>query len=128
MSSRRRIARAFSASLIGAVVGTFTLTTDGHLRAVNDTIWVANRLASVSTIRGFDATTGDVVRTVSMAPNSQPGDLAYAKGKLYVSEEFGTPPAVAIVVSKSGVQEVQPGRYVPGRYTMTPPVLLITIV
>ena len=102
MSRRRRIARAFSASLIGAAVCTFGSTTGGHLRAVNDTIWVANRLAGVSTIRGFDATTGDVVRTVSMAPNSQPGDLAYAKGKLYVSEEFGNPPAIAIVDVETG--------------------------
>lgn len=96
------ILRAFSGSLIAAVVGTLALTTGGHLRAVNDTIWVANRLASVSTIRGFDATTGEVVRTVSMAPDSQPGDLAYAKGKLYVSEEFGNPPAIAIVDVETG--------------------------
>jgi hypothetical protein len=32
-----------------------------------------------------------VLHTVSMAPNSQPGDLAHAKGKLYVAEEFGAP-------------------------------------
>jgi outer membrane protein assembly factor BamB len=38
-----------------------------------------------------------------MAPNSQPGDLAYAKGKLYVAEEFGTPPAIAIVDVETGV-------------------------
>jgi len=38
-----------------------------------------------------------------MAPNSQPGDLAYAKGKLYVSEEFGTPPAIAIVDASTGI-------------------------
>jgi DNA-binding beta-propeller fold protein YncE len=38
-----------------------------------------------------------------MAASSQPGDLAYAKGKLYVSEEFGTPPAVAIVDAETGV-------------------------
>jgi hypothetical protein len=67
---------------------------------VNDTIWVANRGAH--TIRGFDAATGEVVRTIAMAPNSQPGDLAYAKGKLYVSEEFGAPPAIAIVDVESG--------------------------
>jgi outer membrane protein assembly factor BamB len=36
-------------------------------------------------------------------PNSQPGDLAYAKGKLYVAEEFGTPPAIAIVDPETGV-------------------------
>ena len=37
-----------------------------------------------------------------MAPNSQPGDLAYAKGKLYVAEEFGTPPAIAVVDAENG--------------------------
>src|SRR4029453_1892758 len=37
-----------------------------------------------------------------MAPGSQPGDLAYGKGKLYVSEEFGTPPAIAIVDVETG--------------------------
>src|SRR4029450_5393773 len=61
--------------------------------AVNDTIWVANRLAGVSAIRGFDAATGDVVRTVPLTPNSQPGDLAYAKGKLYVADELRNPHA-----------------------------------
>ncbi len=38
-----------------------------------------------------------------MASNSQPGDLAYAKGKLNVAEEFGTPPATAIVDAATGV-------------------------
>jgi hypothetical protein len=67
-----------------------------RLTNVNGTIWVANR--GVHTIQGFDATTGAVVRTVQMLPNSQPGDLAYAKGKLYVAEELATPqPAIAIV-------------------------------
>ena len=37
-----------------------------------------------------------------MAPDSQPGDLAYAKGKIYVAEEFGTPPAIAIVDAETG--------------------------
>src|SRR6476620_443482 len=68
---------------------------------VNGTIWVANRGAH--TIRGFDAATGDEVNTIAMATNSQPGDLAYAKGKLYVSEEFGTPPAIAILDAETGV-------------------------
>jgi DNA-binding beta-propeller fold protein YncE len=64
-------------------------------RDINGTVWVANRGAD--TIRGFDAATGDTVATVDMRSGSQPGDLAYAKGKLYVSEEFGSPPAIAIV-------------------------------
>jgi DNA-binding beta-propeller fold protein YncE len=84
------------------VFGVFALGTGTGtgVRAGNDTIWVANRGAH--TIRGFDASSGAEVRTVPMAPNSQPGDLAYAKGKLYVSEEFGTPPAVAIVDVETG--------------------------
>ena len=68
---------------------------------INGIIWVANRGAH--TIRAFDADTGAVVHTVSMAPNSQPGDLAYAKGKVYVAEEFGTPPAIAIVDADLGI-------------------------
>jgi DNA-binding beta-propeller fold protein YncE len=64
-------------------------------REINGTVWVANRGAD--TIRGFDAGTGETVATVSMRAGSQPGDVAYARGKLYVSEEFGSPPAIAIV-------------------------------
>jgi len=74
---------------------------DGQEPSVNGVIWVANRGAH--TIRGFDAGTGAVVHTVAMAPNSQPGDLAYATGKLYVAEEFGTPPAIAIVDAETGI-------------------------
>jgi DNA-binding beta-propeller fold protein YncE len=37
-----------------------------------------------------------------MASGSQPGDLAPAKGKLYVSEEFGAAPALAVVDPESG--------------------------
>jgi hypothetical protein len=62
---------------------------------------VANR--GSHSVRGFDAATGEVVTTIAMAPNSQPGDLAYAKGKLYVAEEFGTPPAIAIVDPAAGM-------------------------
>jgi streptogramin lyase len=74
-----------------------------RLTNIDGTIWVANRGAH--TIRGFDAATGDVVRTVSMRDGSQPGDLAHAKGKLYVAEEFGTPPAIAIVDAAAGTVE-----------------------
>src|SRR3954463_16369829 len=70
-------------------------------RHLHGTIWVANRGAD--TIRAFDAATGDVVHTWPMAPGSQPGDLAYARGKLYVSEEFGAAPALAVVDPESGV-------------------------
>jgi DNA-binding beta-propeller fold protein YncE len=102
MSGRSRIARAFFAGIIAVVAaGSFALWTETDLRAVNDTIWVANRGAH--TIRGFDAASGEEVHTVAMAPNSQPGDLAYAKGKLYVAEEFGTPPAIAIVDVEAAV-------------------------
>jgi len=81
--------------------GSFLQARKADHRPVKGTIWVANR--GDHTIRGFDAGTGAVVRTVAMAPGSQPGDLAFAKGKLYVAEEFGTPPAIAIVDEETGV-------------------------
>lgn len=71
------------------------------LTNIEGTIWVANRGAH--TIRGFDAATGEIVSTVQMLPGSQPGDLAYAKGKVYVAEELATPnPAIAIVDAATG--------------------------
>jgi DNA-binding beta-propeller fold protein YncE len=101
MSRQSRASRTLCARFIGAVIiGVFALAGETDLQSVNDTIWVANR--GTHTIRGFDASTGAEVQTVAMAPNSQPGDLAYAKGKLYVAEEFGTPPAIAIVDVESG--------------------------
>jgi DNA-binding beta-propeller fold protein YncE len=101
--------RTITAFLIGAVgiVGiglTASFAAAGRpdrLTNVEGTIWVANRGAH--TIRGFDARTGDVVGTVAMNPGSQPGDLAYASGRLYVAEEFGTPPAIAIVDPETGL-------------------------
>ena len=102
MSSHLRLDRPIGGKpLVGLVVlGAGPGERTRH-RSVNGTIWVANRGAH--TIRGFDARTGAVVQTVAMAPNSQPGDLAYAKGKLYVAEEFGTPPAVAVVDADTGM-------------------------
>ena len=102
MSTYGRTAAALLASFIGVVVlGLVPVSSQDHHRSINGTIWAANR--GTHTIRGFDAATGAVVRTVAMAPNSQPGDLAYAKGKLYVAEEFGTPPAIAIVDADTGI-------------------------
>ena len=95
----RRLPQACLGLVMAA--GTLVIGSAADHRAVNGTIWVANRGAH--TIRGFDAATGDEVNTIAMAPNSQPGDLAYAKGKLYVSEEFGTPPAIAILDAETGV-------------------------
>jgi DNA-binding beta-propeller fold protein YncE len=108
MSTHRRTVTALFAGLAGIVGVALAASVAGagppeRLTDVHGTIWVANRLAAESTIRAFDATTGDSLATVSMAPNSQPGDLAYAKGKLYVAEEFGTPPAIAIVDVTTGV-------------------------
>jgi streptogramin lyase len=80
---------------IGLTASFAGATSRDELSRVEGTIWVANRGAH--TIRGFDAETGEVVKTIAMSPNSQPGDLAYARGKLYVAEEFATPPAIAIV-------------------------------
>jgi DNA-binding beta-propeller fold protein YncE len=82
------------------MTGSFILAGDQNRNSVNGTIWVANRGAH--TIRGFDAVNGAVVRTVTMATNSQPGDLAHAKGYLYVAEEFATNPAIAIVDPDTG--------------------------
>lgn len=105
MHMQRRTITAFLAGILGIAFAASVAGAEpsGRLTNVNGTIWVANRLASESTIRGFDATTGDVFATLNMAANSQPGDLAYAKGKLYVAEEFGTPPAIAIVDARTGV-------------------------
>ena len=104
----RRTVTAFLAGLaciLGIAVAASASGADSpdRLTNVNGTIWVANRLVSESTIRGFDTKTGDVVATVNMATGSQPGDLAYAKGKLYVAEEFGASPAIAIVEVRTGV-------------------------
>jgi DNA-binding beta-propeller fold protein YncE len=82
------------------LIGTLAGAEPAGPRPVNGTIWAANRGAH--TIRGFDASTGELVQTIAMAPGSQPGDLACAKGKIYVAEEFGTPPAVAVVDPQGG--------------------------
>lgn len=108
MHAERRTVTAFLAGLaciLGIAVAASASGADSpdRLTNVNGTIWVANRLVSESTIRGFDTKTGDVVATVNMATGSQPGDLAYAKGKLYVAEEFGASPAIAIVEVRTGV-------------------------
>jgi 6-phosphogluconolactonase (cycloisomerase 2 family) len=101
-----RAARAFIAGLAGIVGIGLTASFAGagspdRLTNVDGTIWVANRGAH--TIQGFDASTGEVVGSVAMRTGSQPGDLAYARGKLYVAEEFGTPlPAIAIVDPETG--------------------------
>ena len=104
MTKSLSLARIFSSGLVGVLaigtVGAARHDDQGTIQGVNGTIWVANRGAH--TIRGFDAATGAVVNTIAMAANSQPGDLAYAKGKLYVSEEFGTPPSIAILDAETG--------------------------
>jgi DNA-binding beta-propeller fold protein YncE len=102
----RRALAALVAGLVGTagialIVSVAAAGSPDRLTTVHGTVWVANRGAH--TIRGFDATTGAVVNTVAMSPGSQPGDLAYARGKLYVAEEFGSPPAIAIVDAGSGV-------------------------
>jgi DNA-binding beta-propeller fold protein YncE len=105
----RKHTRAVTAALvllvgIAGTAATASFADDGspdRLSHVGGTIWVANR--GVHTIQAFDASTGGVVHTVSMRLGSQPGDLAYANGKVYVAEEFGTPPAIAIVDAAAGV-------------------------
>jgi len=101
MTTHSRKWRVLVAVLIGiGLIGPLAAASVQN-RPVNGTIWVANRGAH--TIRAFDANTGAVVNTIAMAANSQPGDLAYAKGKLYVAEEFGTPPAIAVVDAETGL-------------------------
>src|SRR4029079_10906431 len=101
MSRHRRNVLRFLCLLAGLVaVAAAALADNPARRDVTGTIWVANRGAN--TIRGFDAATGDVVATVPMRAAAQPGDLASAKGKLYVAEEFGSPPAIAIVDAAGG--------------------------
>jgi DNA-binding beta-propeller fold protein YncE len=106
MTTQRRTITALLSGLAGIIGIALAASVAGadapdRLTNLNGAIWVANR--GVSTIRAFDATTGDVLATVDMAASSQPGDLAYAKGKLYVAEEFGTPPAIAIVDAETGM-------------------------
>jgi 6-phosphogluconolactonase (cycloisomerase 2 family) len=101
MNRQARLAQACFAALVSVfALGSFPQAHGAGHRTVNGTIWVANR--GSHTIQGFDPDTGAVVRTVAMAPSSQPGDLAFAKGKLYVAEEFGTPPALAVVDEETG--------------------------
>src|SRR5206468_634559 len=100
--TRRSTICACVAGLVAftVIAAAAAFASDSGRRELNGTIWVANRGAN--TIRGFDAATGDVVATIPMRPGSQPGDLAYAKGRLYVAEEFGSPPAIAIVDAATG--------------------------
>ena len=90
MIKQCRVVTAAFVGLVGwsLVVSFPAASTSGGDDSVNGVIWVANRGAH--TIRGFDAGTGAVLHTVSMAPNSQPGDLAYATGKISAPEEFCT--------------------------------------
>jgi DNA-binding beta-propeller fold protein YncE len=105
MNKCRRVLAVVTAGIVGIAGAGFAASAGAgppdRLTNVEGTIWVANRGAH--TIRGFDAATGEVVRTVEMRPGSQPGDLAFARGKLYVAEEFGTPPAIAIVDAETGI-------------------------
>jgi DNA-binding beta-propeller fold protein YncE len=100
MNKRLRFMTVLTALAGIAAVASVAFARTADHREINGTIWVPNRGAD--TIRGFDATTGEVVHTWAMAPGSQPGDLAFAKGKLYVSEEQGSAPALAIVDPESG--------------------------
>ena len=100
----KRNARMLTALAVGlalaiAIVAAVARAGPPEHRNVNGTIWAANR--GTDTIRGFDASSGDVVATVAMAPGSQPGDLAFAKGELYVAEEMGASPAIAIVDART---------------------------
>jgi DNA-binding beta-propeller fold protein YncE len=94
MKGHARMLVALALVVAFATTSAALARTNDH-RNVNGTLWVANR--GDNTIRGFAASSGDLVATVAMAPGSQPGDLAFAKGKLYVAEEMGAAPGIAIV-------------------------------
>ena len=100
----QRVGTLLSLALAAALSGPLAAVTAGQDPAVNGTIWVANRSTAVNpdTVRAFDAATGDIMHEIQMATGSQPGDLAVAKGKVYVAEERGGAPAVAIVDAVSG--------------------------
>src|SRR5437764_985185 len=55
-------------------------------------------------VRPLTLTEGRVAQLVAAGRTDAEvaGDLAYAKGKLYVAEEFGSPPAIAVVDAESG--------------------------
>src|SRR4029453_18613550 len=95
-TTMRRLAllSALCTTVLAATVAVAAADSPDRLTNIEGTIGVANRGAD--SIRGFDATSGEAVKTVTMSPGSQPGDLAYARGKLYVAE-LRTPPAIAIV-------------------------------
>jgi DNA-binding beta-propeller fold protein YncE len=108
MTATRRIPwTVLTGPLAAAAIGSLAVTVPGPHRALNGLVWVANRgLAApfvATSIRAFDAETGDVVTTIPMTANSQAGDLAYAKGKLYVAEEMGSTPAIAVLDTETGV-------------------------
>jgi DNA-binding beta-propeller fold protein YncE len=94
-----RLFRHVLLSAVLALSSSIVPSAQDSKRNVNGTIWVANRGAD--SIQGFDAGDGTIVSTIAMRAGSQPGDLAYANGKLYVAEERATPPAVAIVDTAS---------------------------
>jgi DNA-binding beta-propeller fold protein YncE len=98
-TARRLIAAALGLATALALMGGPAMAIASN-RALNGTVWVANR--GDGTIRGFDARTGSTIATVVMRTGSQPGDLAYARGKLYVAEEFGSPPGMAIIDADTG--------------------------
>jgi DNA-binding beta-propeller fold protein YncE len=104
MNKQRRTIAVVLTALAGiagiAAVASLASAGSSDRPGLHGTIWVANRGAD--SIRGFDAATGAVVHTWPMAPGSQPGDLAFANGKLYVSEEFGAAPALAVVDPDTG--------------------------
>ena len=103
MRKQRHRTTALAATLAAAAAIGWHPPASGASAGPFGTIWVANRDPTVNTIRAFDAGTGEIVRTVAMAPRSEPGDLAVANGKVYVSEERGDAPAIAVVDAATGI-------------------------
>ena len=95
MRNRARWAGALLTELPSqfVVMGAPTAHVRGRGRTENGTIWVANEErapANADTIRAFDMPDRGGHRTRSRCNRArQPGDLAVAKGKVYVAEERG---------------------------------------
>jgi DNA-binding beta-propeller fold protein YncE len=92
---RQARAAAFSALVALAAIGVSTSAHEGSEALVGGTMWAANR--GTNDIAEFDADTGALIGKIAMASGSEPGDLAYARGKLYVAEESGAAPSIAVV-------------------------------
>lgn len=98
---RHRAGAALAALIALAAIDVSTSARRPDDASVGGTMWAANR--GTHDIAGFDADTGTLVGHIALASGSEPGDLAYANGKLYVAEESGPSPSIAVVDPATGM-------------------------